>query len=258
MNLGLRASVALALCVFSLVLFGAQVSGDWALALARSNILEAPLRVSLLNQTLGLAAAAGLVSLSFVRILGNRASLFLDRLSRIACPVLLAGLIPPLLCMDAHVEPVPTVLTIAAFTLLFERLLRISLAAVSELSETSADSKLNTDRRLRWAGAALVFVAAAFYAAYMAKYTVYAHRRFQTYNFDLGQYDNVFWNALHGRPLHCTPLGAFTDWSSMASHADLGVYFLLPSTLCARAPKRSSSCKRAFSAWELSRSTSSR
>ena len=228
MILGLRASVALALCVFSLVLFGAQVNGDWAYALARSNTLEASTRIGLLNQTLGLAAVVGLVGLGWVRLMGSRAATLLDRMSRIACPLLLVGVVPPLMSMDAQQEPVQTVLTIAAFTVLFERLLRISLEALSELNDAPVNLAINAGVTSRWMYAGIVFLAAAFYAAYMSKYTVYAHRRFQTYNFDLGQYDNVFWNALHGRPLHCTPIGAFTDWSSMSSHADLGVYFLLP------------------------------
>jgi uncharacterized membrane protein len=73
-----------------------------------------------------------------------------------------------------------------------------------------------------------VVVAAAGYAYSMSRFTLYNHQSFRTYNYDLGQYDNVFWNALHGRPLRCTPLGNFDNWTSISGHADISVFFFLP------------------------------
>ena len=42
----------------------------------------------------------------------------------------------------------------------------------------------------------------------MSVFTLRMHGRFQTYNFDLGQYDNLFWNLLHGHPLRDVAAGA--------------------------------------------------
>jgi uncharacterized membrane protein len=73
-----------------------------------------------------------------------------------------------------------------------------------------------------------VLAAVIGYGVYMSVFTLRMHGRFQTYGFDLGQYDNVFWNTMHGHPLRCTPLSMDENWHSMRSHADLAVLFLAP------------------------------
>jgi uncharacterized membrane protein len=62
----------------------------------------------------------------------------------------------------------------------------------------------------------------------MSRFTLYMHGRFQTYGYDLGQYDNIFFSALHGRPLRCAPLGLTENWTELRNHAELSVYALLP------------------------------
>ena len=75
----------------------------------------------------------------------------------------------------------------------------------------------------------IVGVAVAGYVAYMIFFTLRQHARFNTYNWDLGQLDNEFYNALHGRPFRCTPLFREpNNWAELRDHATFSVYALLP------------------------------
>ena len=161
-------------------------------------------RVQLLSAMLAAAGVTILGSLTYVWLAGFQAVVRLRRASRIACPLVLIAFVPPLVRQGVW-DPLPTVIAIACFTLLLERLLRVSFAAIDEASD-GFDVWGIYSRRQHIAGLVVVVLGAAFYAIYMSRYTIYSHRRFGTYNFDLGQYDNIFWNALHGRPLRCSPL----------------------------------------------------
>jgi len=173
------------------------------------------------------AVVTGLASAIYWGLGSFRAVARLRRMALLLAPMMLVGLVPALLDKNGWQDPLEAVLAIAVFTLLFERLLRLSLEAIGDVSGHART--FDALRRRQRVALAIVVIAALFYAAYMSTFTVFAHRRFQTYNFDLGQYDNVFWNALHGRPLVCSSLtGLFTNWSSLSSHADLGVFFFLP------------------------------
>src|SRR4029453_3620867 len=84
-------------------------------------------------------------------------------------------------------------------------------------------------RRLRrWLPFAIVLAAAIGYAIYFSIFTLRIHGRFQTYNFDLGQYDNIFWSTLHGYPMRDAPLGLNKNWHELRNHASLSVFALLP------------------------------
>jgi uncharacterized membrane protein len=75
----------------------------------------------------------------------------------------------------------------------------------------------------------IVGVAVAGYVAYMIFFTLREHAKFNTYNWDLGQLDNEFYNALHGRPFRCTPLfREANNWVELRDHATFAVYALLP------------------------------
>ena len=75
----------------------------------------------------------------------------------------------------------------------------------------------------------IVGVAVAGYVAYMIFFTLRQHAKFNTYNWDLGQLDNEFYNALHGHPFRCTPLFREpNNWVELRDHATFSVYALLP------------------------------
>jgi uncharacterized membrane protein len=226
--LGLRPIALLALCAASFALFGWQLASDAAGDFLRENALAAASRTQLIALLAGSAVVAGLAGMTytaFTGVLGVRA---LRLLSRITAPFTLIGLLPPLLKTNIWPDPLVEVMAIAVFVILFELLFRVSLGAWYELMGVRAPPLSPTTRRARRICTAIMLAGAAGYGIYASRYTLFQHWRFQTYNYDLGQYDNVFWNALHGRPMVCTPLGNFENWSSLGGHADLGVFFLLP------------------------------
>src|SRR5262249_53187318 len=55
------------------------------------------------------------------------------------------------------------------------------------------------------------------------------HREFATFAYDLGNYDNMFYNLMHGRPfrtLSVLPTGG--TWSMLSNHAELTMFVLMP------------------------------
>jgi len=226
---GLRAITMLALCAASLTLFVWELSSDAIYAFLRANVLPPPVRKQLIGWMVASAGLVECVGLAYVKLYGTRAVLMVRRLSRLSAPLVLIGVVLPILDFSAWGDALEASLAVAAFVLLFERLLRVSLEAWHEWTATiPPPPRAARGTRSRRTSTVLALAATVGYAVYASRYTLFAHWRFQTYNFDLGQYDNIFWNALHGRPMVCTPLAWMTNWSSLAGHADFGVYFFLP------------------------------
>jgi uncharacterized membrane protein len=146
----------------------------------------------------------------------------------------LLGVIPQLCDSAAWPSAVNAAIVIGLVLLLAERLFRISFAAAAELGTPAPDGyppwwKQIVPRRLRrWLPPLLVVAGVIAYGLYMSVFTLRMHGRFQTYNFDLGQYDNLFWNLLHGHPLRMSPLGLDANWTDLRNHADLSVFFFIP------------------------------
>jgi uncharacterized membrane protein len=191
------------------------------------------LLVSVLAGALGAAIVGGL---AFVKSRPGTAALLAT--GRVALPLALAGPLVALFASD-QIAPLPRVSAMAVVVLLTERALRISLEAIASappgpfaalrtVLETSLKRLENASIgrvRLLDAGALLL---AAGYAAYVGFFTVRRHHHFGTMSNDLGQYDNFFWNALHGHPFRSTPLVVAGDWSALRSHAEFAMYALLP------------------------------
>jgi uncharacterized membrane protein len=131
------------------------------------------------------------------------------------------------------------IVLMAAFVLTLESALR---AALRELAQGKSRLFIAIRARLhafreRVAHAKLVrlpaldaaaYAAVLGYAVYTAYFTVLRHHHFQTMSNDLGQYDNFFFNALHGRPFQSNPLFVGGPWSALRSHAEFSMYVLLP------------------------------
>ncbi|HKQ68174.1 MAG TPA: DUF2079 domain-containing protein, partial [Polyangiaceae bacterium] len=226
MSAALRAIAILAVCAVSMVLFAWQVSSDSIADFANGNLLSQAPRARLLFSMLAGGLGVAFVSFCYFRVAGGSGERRLDVFSRIAFPLAMAGLVPPLFLRGLW-DPLSVALAIAAFTLLAEQLFRQSLGGMNLLVGAS-DAQPSLSRGRSTLATATVIACCAAYALYMGVFTIFNHRRFGTYGFDLGQYDNIFWNALHGFPMRCTPLGGMTNWSELGNHAELSVYFLLP------------------------------
>jgi uncharacterized membrane protein len=232
-------------------LFVQELLGQWLLPFLTSNTLTMANRQRVIIAMGATALVTGLIA--FVLWMRGKS---IDRFARICAPGLLLPFVPPLCTKEAWPATVKLTIFIALFLLLAERLFRVALTALAEPPRMpsvfggdpvrrlpaapdpragAAVGGLRAPRRWlpegrwrRWLPVVLVGLGVVGYATYMSVFTLFMHGRFQTYNFDLGQYDNVFWSTLHGHPLRDTPLGFDKNWEELRGHADLAVFFFLP------------------------------
>ncbi len=160
------------------------------------------------------------------------------RTARLFAPLALPALTRPLL-LATEWDGLSRAGTIALVALLAERCFRAAAAelaagkiALARLSARAAHriSSSGAPRRLRIAPATVVvLLGVAFYGVWMSYGTILQHRQFATFAYDLGNYDNMFFNTLHGRPfrtMSVLPTGG--NWSMLSNHAELTMFLLLP------------------------------
>jgi uncharacterized membrane protein len=164
----------------------------------------------------------------------------IDRVARILSPLILLGLLPGVASAKAWPDPLQSSLVLAAFVLALEPLVRTSLTALSDGARPAWLERLArpSPRVRRWAPVVVVAVAMLAYAAYMIHFALLNHHRFNTAGYDLGIYDNQFWQALHGHPFRSSPvLRHEGDWSVLKTHAEFAMYALLPFYALAPGPE---------------------
>jgi uncharacterized membrane protein len=248
--MALRALALVCGIAASTTLFAEQLLGAWGRDFARNNRLAWGIRreaiITIAVVTFAVTAAAA----SWMSLRGPTGVEQVWRRARRWAPAILLGALPALLRTKAW-DAVTTAVAISAFVLLAERTFRMHLAAVPTRALDARPARLSAwsssawsssgtagagqpaHARVaaalrRWGPLAAVVAGAILYAIYMSVYTVWSHRRFGTYNYDLGQYDNIFWSTLHGKPLRCTPLNLDASWSELRNHAELTVLLLVP------------------------------
>jgi uncharacterized membrane protein len=232
----------LGLVAASLVLFAQDVFGEKLSTLVKDNALAYPVRIRLLAVAGGAFAIAVIGGALYA---WRRGAVRLQRFAHRIAPLLLLGVLPPMCVPDAWADPLVAAIAIGVFVLLLERLVRMShdvgvtppppstkpprppRPPRAPWPATRALASLLPPVR-RWGPVCLVVASAVGYAFYMSVFTLRMHGRFGTYGYDLGQYDNIFWSTLHGRPMHDEPLLLFDDWSELRNHAELSVFFFLP------------------------------
>jgi uncharacterized membrane protein len=193
-------------------------------------------RLGLLGAGVAGALAAAIAALLLVR----RAPAGVDptaRLSgwaRLLAPLALAAAVPGLFAMRPWTDTLTLALSLGVFVLAIEPLWRLHFGAYAGMGLEAAGRRLwaRLGERLpplarRHAGLAIVVAAACFYIAYMIFFTLRGHAKFETFNWDLGQLDNEFYNALHGHPFRCTPLIREGNWSELRNHAEFSIFPLL-------------------------------
>jgi len=230
----LRALTLLGLMGASCAMFVQELMGDWTRQFVTGNVMTLPNRTRLL---VGMAAGAAVAILIGLLVLWRKDTRRLRRLAYLLSPLILIGLVPQLTDAAAWSNPLDVGLVVGGFVLLIERLFRMAWLALAETppgDAAIADGyppwwKTALPPRLRrWLPALLVVAGAIGYGIYFSVFTLRMHGRFQTYNFDLGQYDNIFWTTMHGYPLRDTPLGLDKNWSELRNHAELSVFFFIP------------------------------
>ena len=228
-----RALVGLIIISASVALALGQLAVPDLTGFVTQNLLAAPRRKSMLGLLAGgflLSAAA--IAWIWRRLAPGLATARLDRLARLGAPLALAAAVPGLFAMNPWSEALTLAMSLGAFALAIEPLWRLHFGAYRPAEhlagQVSDASALAEARRRRWC-AVIVGAAVAGYVAYMIFFTLRQHAKFNTYNWDLGQLDNEFYNALHGRPFRCTPLFQEpNNWVELRDHATFSVYALLP------------------------------
>jgi uncharacterized membrane protein len=183
-------------------------------------------------------ASASLSALSvWGVILRRRTESALDRVERLAqivSPLGLLGLVLPLFKSRLWVnDPLLLGCAIAIVVLVFEQAVARAMRSIPDgwtrLSNLGERIAAAGGRLLRSAPLVLVTAGALGYGVFVTILTMRYHDRLGTSAFDLGGYDNIFYNALHGHPLRGTvavPSGE--NWSSLRVHAEFSTYAFLP------------------------------
>ena len=213
------ASVALALAQLAIPDLGGFVT---------QNLLPAPRRKLMLGLLAGsLLLSAAVITWIWRRSSPGMATARLDRVARLGAPLALAAVVPGLFAMNPWSDTLMLAMLLGAFVLAIEPLWRLHFGAYRPAAADQRDALAEARRRRRCA--VIVGAAVAGYIAYMIFFTLREHAKFNTYNWDLGQLDNEFYNALHGRPFRCTPLFREpNNWVELRDHATFSVYALLP------------------------------
>lgn len=213
---------------------------EYVPAYARNNDLDPERRRWIfINMGAGLAVALGIVAAIFIWK-RRRGVDFLERLVRRSSPLSLFALVPLLfdhrLWKDRDLVFLPLVLafglgTRAAF---FTRwTTEPAFPRVAQLCAALFDRLRAAGRPMRWAlrvdwALAAVIAGSCAYAIYFSAITIANHRNFGTSAFDLGGWDNLMWNLVHGGPiLKSTPFMGPTG-SHLARHATFFAYVIAP------------------------------
>lgn len=158
---------------------------------------------------------------------GQRALRWLPRAAEIVSPLILSCFLPSLLNYQHwYDKPLPYLFQLLAFVLVLERLLTRAWLGSRPAAGYQATTSGNRSPAARYTPLFVVACFAVGYAAYMSYFTIVRHRGLHTAGFDLGIFDNLMFNALHGRPFHSTV--AVPNGSYLSNHAEYGMYLFVP------------------------------
>jgi uncharacterized membrane protein len=248
----LRGATLLATVGVCVVAFGVQLVGNlrrheaWSLSdFVSRNELAKRTRLQMLIW-LGVGALAGVSGAlgvfrwrAWERGATARAARVL-RMGRLLWPLMLPSLAWPLIAATGW-DPMARIAGITALALLTELCVRgaarevvterLGLARVVSRAGAAIARAASRPRRVSPATAGLVVLGlgVAFYAVWMSWGTILQHRQFGTAAADLGSYDTMFFNALHGRLFRSPAVFPKGPSGSMLSqHAELTMLALLP------------------------------
>jgi uncharacterized membrane protein len=80
--------------------------------------------------------------------------------------------------------------------------------------------------QLTWVALA---IGVAYYILQIGRFTLMSHEKMETASSDLAEFDNLFFNALHGHPFRSPAIEAeLSNWSALKVHTEFLLYLLLP------------------------------
>lgn len=203
-------------------------------AFVTDNVLPPRSRALLLQFMLALAGAAGLAGLLCLRRRG--ASVTWDVARRLS-PALLLGFVPPLLDWRIWIGRDLHFLAVAGLFALAARSLALAAASAPALgSLSSVGARVTATWRRAAASRAgpvlepgfLAASAAVAYAAFFSYHTIAYHRNVFSHSFDLGTFNNLLWNLVHGGPLFKISPISGPSGSHLGYHANFFAFVLVP------------------------------
>ncbi len=194
------------------------------------NEMSAGDRVRLLRWTFAGTATPLLIFGIVLLIYRQRAFAASRRVADILSPLLVALAVPALFVYKPwHAEPLPFLVLLAAAVVATEHLARRSLAAIPPwLTDALRPARPVPAAVSRWAPLAAVVLAALGYTLFTAYFTILAHHKLRTASFDLGIYDNLMYNALHGAPFRSPVLFGPDGGNYLAGHAEFAMLLFTP------------------------------
>ncbi len=194
---------------------------------AATNALDKGLRDQLSLLILGSGVLFVLVPGVYLLIQRNRSAVArVERIARILCPLGLVGPLPVLLDWKiyAHQE-LALVVSVAAWGLGLERALRTCVGALDGAIPAIPERARRVLWKLTWIP---VIALVLWFAIYCSYYTVLTHYRLQTTAYDLGIFDNLFYNLTHGEFFKATPDLRRDGGPHLQFHVTWVAYLLVP------------------------------
>jgi uncharacterized membrane protein len=187
------------------------------------------------NQLLVGVAGGIVVSLVVAAIVAwrtrPRAALSLERAALRGLPCLLAPALPALFIYNfAFTHQLSYLMILSIVGLGGEQIMRRFLPALPPALVARVNrlpGRLSAPVRARLP-LALVIVAACAYALVCSYFALITHHRLATSGYDLGIFDNLMWNALHGHPFRSTVMFGPKGGNSLATHAEFAMLLFLP------------------------------
>lgn len=221
---GLFASLAGAGLALSLWFFLRRDTGIFA----QHNVLHDRSVWHVLLTMVGAGATLSLGAAAHCLARGTREAVAqVHRLASLLLPLALSFALPLFFRLELwQARPLFLASTALIWGLLLERSLRVALAAAPPLL-TLGELRLIYPWFFRWAPWAVVMLMTIGFFGYMAYYTVLRHLQMETRAYDLGVYNNTFWNLLRGEFFYSSPCLGMRG-SQIQYHATLTAYLLLP------------------------------
>jgi uncharacterized membrane protein len=226
------ALLALAVVGASVVLTAAQLllPTEEQVAFLLKNDLAFRTRSWIIPLVLAGAVLPPAMALLMLAARGRAISDAIWRVAWASSPLALAWAVPSLFAYRIwYDKPTPYLIFLAVFVLAAEQLLQRFLLATGT-GGFAADHRdqlaARTSLVARWLPLAIVICAAAAYAAFTAHYSLLQHWRFTTGAYDLGIYDNLIFNNMHGRFFRCPILKPGINY--IAGHAEFASLLIVP------------------------------
>jgi uncharacterized membrane protein len=198
---------------------------------------------------IGISIATG-VFVEVAVFFGGRAERRKERLvlaGKLTAPLILSPFVPALYTREAWENREAGYLCyLLLLALLLEKLLAPAVSSAKTLlSQRGIGQRLlsfsqgRVWRRISfWVAAASALALIAVYCARVGVLTNVSHLKMATMSSDLAEFDNLFFNALHGHPFRAPAIeGDLENWSALKVHAEFGLWMLLPFYAIAPGPE---------------------